>query len=238
MPRLLTAAKIAEGALQRIGAFSLRDEAPDPDELDVALDKLDLLVGEMAGTMTCYWLVPDEFTFTLTATTASYNLLTTLGSDYPEEGLQFPLSAYLKYPAASGGRRVPLKIARRREFLAHDHPTQPGSPTEVYIDRRDPPTLKPWPIIALPDHQMVLHYQTYSGDLTESAGARPHGMPAAWQRWAELATAADIGDGPVRRLKGDVLARLQRERDRAKITLTAFNNKEHSTRRPVAYRDF
>lgn len=239
MPHLLTAAQIAEGALRRAGSLSPRDQV-DPDELDIALRHLDLIVGELAGTMTCFWLVPGEFTFSLTAGTQSYNLLTTLGSAYPDEGLQFPLSAYLRYPADSDGvtRKVPIEIVRRRAFLDHEQGAQEGTPTEVYIDRRDPPTLSTWPVINLTGYSIVLHYQTYSGDLTETGGNRPHGLPAAWQRWAELATAADIADGPIGRLPGPRVQMLIQRAAEAKRELKAFNNREHSTRRAVAYRDF
>lgn len=241
MPRLLTAAKIAEGALQRIGAFASHDEAPDPDELEIALGKLDLIVGELAGVMTCYWLVPDEFVMPLVAGQSDYNLLTALGSDYPDEGLQFPLSAYLQYPPTvppSTTRRVPIEIVRRRTFLAHDQLDQGGYPEEIYIDRLDPPTLRTFRTINLPGYAIVLHYQTYAADQTASEGAHKHGLPAAWQRWAEIATACDIGDGPVRRIKPDALGRLKQEREMALIRLRSFNNREKSTRRAVAYRDF
>ena len=52
------------------------------------------------------------------------------------------------------------------------------------------------------------------------------------------ATAADIGDGPVRRLAGQRLQMLMQKAEAAKRELKAFNNREHSTRRAVAYRDF
>lgn len=239
MPRLLTAAQLAEGALRRIGSLSPRDQ-PDPDEIDIALGCLDLIVGELAGTMTCFWLVPAEFTLPLTADTPSYNLLTALGSSYPEAGLQFPLSAYLLHPVDGDGnqRKVPLPIVRRRTFLEHEQAAQSGEPSEVYIDRLTPPTLSTWPVIDQTGYSLLLHYQTYSPDLRDSGGDLPHGLPAAWQRWAELATAADIGDGPLGRLPGPRLQMLTQKAEAAKRELKAWNNREHTTRRAVAYRDF
>jgi hypothetical protein len=239
MPRLLTAAQIAEGALRRIGSLSPRDQ-PDPDELDIALGALDLIVGELAGTMTCYWLVPAEFTLSLTSGTASYDLLTALGSSYPDAGLQFPLSAYLLYPVDGDGnqRKTPVEIVRRRAFLAHEQAAQAGAPSEIYIDRLTPPTLSTWPVIDQTGYSLLLHYQTYSADLREDGGNRPHGLPAAWQRWAELATAADIADGPLGRLPGPRVQMLIQRAAEAKRELKAYNNREHSTRRAVAYRDF
>jgi len=232
--RLLTAAQLAEGALRRIGALGPHDAGADADELDVALHHLDLVVGELAGAMTCTWLVPAELVLPLAAGTRSYDLKVALGADWPENGLQFPLSAWLQ---DSGGRRRALAIARRRGFLAHADPDEPGEPREVYIDRRHPPTLATWPVIAQPGSALVLHVQTFASDLRESGGNRPHLLPAAWQRWGELATAADIGDGPVRRLQGDALARLRQEREVAKRALAAHQNREHATRRAVAYRE-
>lgn len=239
MPRLLTASQIATGALRRIGAFAARDEAPDPDELDIALGNLDLIVGEMTGTMTCYWLVPDEFSLPLTAAQRQYDLKVAMGSSYPEDGVQFPLSAWLEYPANGGDRprRKELEIIRRRTYLAKPRLDLPGEPEAIYIDRRDEPKLSTWPVIDLSGYSIVIHYQTYSGNLHESGGGRPHGLPVAWQRWAELAVAADIGDGPVRRLPQVRLTTLMQKAEAAKRDLRSFNNKEHSTRRAVAYRD-
>ncbi|MDL2425360.1 hypothetical protein M2C68_22715, partial [Pseudomonas sp. BAgro211] len=75
-----------------------------------ALHHLDEIVGELTGTMTTYWLVPAEFVFPLSPGTRTYNLKQVLGSAYPAQGLQFPLSAYLQYPpnATSVLQRVPL----------------------------------------------------------------------------------------------------------------------------------
>ena len=121
---------------------------------------------------------------------------------------------------------------------AEHQAAQSGEPSEVYIDRLTPPTLSTWPVIDQTGYSLLLHYQTYSPDLRDSGGDLPHGLPAAWQRWAELATAADIGDGPLGRLPGPRLQMLTQKAEAAKRELKAWNNREHTTRRAVAYRDF
>jgi hypothetical protein len=237
MPRLLTALQIATEALMEIGAFSTKDVAPDPDELDRALSALDLRVQQETGTMRTYWLIPADFTIPLAAGQASYNLMTVLGAQYPRDGIQFALSASLQPPG--GLARIPLDIIRRDDLEALSLPTQPGQPESVYVDRKDPPTLTITPVINLPGYSVLLTAQVFSTNHTTNKGAEQHGMPAAWQRWAILATAEDIGAGKVRRLPQIELSDLRARSKEAFEKLAAFSNKERFGRkRFTQYRDF
>lgn len=238
MPRLLTAAQIAEEALKKIGAFSPRDEGPDPDEFDRALSAFDLRVQELAGTVRLTWLIPTELTLPLTAGQGEYNLMTALGAAYPPDGIQFPIEAWLEPPVPVNRR--PLDIVRRADYYAHSNLAQTGEPAMVYIDRRSPPTLFIYPVINLAGYSLKLGIQTYAPDLvTGKKGAMPHGLPAAWQRWGIYATASDISDGSVRRLPDNEIAVFERKAARAEAELRAFDNKERFGRkRFVKYRDF
>lgn len=237
MPRLLTAQQIAEESLMEIGAFSPRDEGADPDELDRALSALDLICQENAGAVRTTWLIGTELTIPLTAAQPSYNLMTVLGSQYPPDGIQFPLEAWLQPPAPVN--RKPLDIVRRADYYAHSNLAQTGEPEMVYIDRKSPGTMFVYPLIALPGYSVQLSAQTFSPDFMKKDGEAPHGLPAAWQRWAILATACDIAGGKVRTLPLSELTKKEVARDKAYAKLAAFNNKERfGQKRFVKYRDF
>lgn len=238
MPRLLTAQQIAEEALMEIGAFSPKDEGADPDELDRALSALDLICQQHSGVVRTPWLIGTELTVTLTSGQASYNLMTVLGSQYPPDGIQFPIEAWLQPPTPVN--RQPLDIVRRADYYAHSDLAQTGEPEMVYIDRKTPPTLFIWPVISLAGYSIKLSAQTFSPDfIKHKNGEAPHGLPAAWQRWAVLATACDIGRGKVRALPQAELADKRAEAARAYAALMAFNAKERfGKKRFTPYRDF
>ena len=237
MPRLFTATQIADLALQKIGAFSPRDGAADPDEQDRALAWLDLVVGHLTGTRNCYWLIPNEFTLPLTVGQREYDLMTVMGADYPEGGIQFIRSVWLLHPNVTPTRRTPIKLLRRAEYDAIELRNQSGTPEQVYIDRQNLPKLSVWPVTSLTGYSLALDYYTYSQDLLDTSGNRPHGLPAAWQLWASVATAAEIGDGPVRRLKPETIKGLQAQAERARKQLDAHHNAEQVRPRFVRYRD-
>src|SRR5574340_1029074 len=89
----LTVAAMATKALDMIGAYSVRMVAPDPEELRRAVEWMELMVAEDAGTERKFFLTPATTTSTLTADTASYTLSTLMGTSYPSTGILFPVAA-------------------------------------------------------------------------------------------------------------------------------------------------
>lgn len=235
MSRLLPVAKIAEASLQRIGAFTISMVAPDPDELARAIFWMDLIVAELAGTGRAHWLIPATVTKALTATTASYNLANFLGTDYPTDGIIFPVRAYVRDAA---GQDTPVDIVSREDYENFSAKDTAGPPACIYIDRQNnQQQLYVYPVPADSTLSLRLVFQKYAPDMNagtpDSAGNIAHGFSAEWQRWLILQTAADIGSGPVRMIPPAESDRIKLEAQVAKEALFTSSNREIVTTAPV-----
>ncbi len=230
MSALFSTTDICERALRKIGSFSINDSAADPEELQEAAYWLDMSVAEMVATERCTWLIPDTITLALTADTASYVLSTIMGTSYPTDGFLFVIEAYL----TDGGTDQPINIMRRREYEDISKKTAGGRPEGVYIDRLSAKTEQKIYVYPVPSDatlSLKLVIQKQSPDLSPRAGVR-HGFQVAWQRWLVLATAAEIGDGPVRRLPSGETDRTRRDAEMAFRKLqSSFNRETHRSRR-------
>lgn len=237
MPRFVTAARVAAEALEHIGATGLRDAGPDPDMLDRALRALDSIVQEFAGTNEAWWLRPMEVEVPLTSGTSEYDLEDTLGSDYPADWIDTPISAVLIDP---NGYRRSIDLMRRAAYLSNTDLTTAGEPDGVWIDRTVPHlVMRTYPVIAADDYAIALSFQTLAPDIvSDKTGAERHAMPAAWQRWAKLATAYDISGGSVMSLPERERARIERDAMLSKRALLAVANREHAPRGHTQPRDF
>lgn len=235
MSKLLTVAGIASAALGKIGAFTVAMVAPDPDELARAVEWLDLNVAQLAGTGKCHWLIPNTTTTALTADIASYTLSSFLGTDYPDDGILFPLNAYIR---DSAGQDTPVQLITRQEYEAIASKTDPGAPDRIYIDRStNSPTLYVYPVPSVGTYSLRLVFQTYAPDFQggspEGAGNVAHGLSAEWQKWMILQTAGDIGSGPVRVLPLAESDRMKLEAQDIYMRLMAYSNREHTTKAPT-----
>ena len=246
--RSLSAANIAELSLRKVKTFSPNDEAADPDELDIALQFMDLIVAEVTGTMRCYWLSPATVTFDWPAASASVALSDQMGAGYPPTGIQFPVRAWL-VDAVTGQRQYELELCRRKKYedrLRHD---TNGNPQLLFIDRQVNGELAyVWPVPQAPDPasptvsgwKIALEFQTYTRSVLgvqggDQAGEVSHGFSQEWQLYLVTRVAIDIGDGPVT----DVgVGKLNEWRSQAaeKFSLLIYANKEKTNRRPVTRR--
>lgn len=235
MSRLLPVAKIAEASLQRIGAFTVSMVAPDPDELARTIFWMDLIVAELVGTGRAHWLIPSTVTKALTADTASYSLSTFLGTDYPDDGILFPVRAYIRDAA---GQDTPVDIISRDDYESLADKTNGGAPDRIYIDRQNnQQQLYVYPVPSDANSSLRLVFQKYAPDLNagtpDGAGNIAHGFSAEWQRWLILQTAADIGSGPVRMIPAGESDRIKLEAQVAKEALFTSSNREIVTSPPV-----
>lgn len=237
MPRLATARDIATEALELIGAYGVNDVGPDPTHVDRALRSFDSIVQELAGTEEVWWLRPGEVSLTLTATIASYNLMTVLGADYPANAIEHLISAKLISPT---GTRSDLDIIRRDSYYAKGDLTEAGPPREIYVDRLVPHlTLYTHPVIGVADYSIKLSFQSYAPDIVdEKTGAEMHNLPPAWQRWAKYAVAYDISGGSVMALSRGDRQGLKQDAEAARARLMAVNNRERARKNFVTPRDF
>lgn len=239
MAAFLSARRICEGALRRIGAYAINDSAARPQDLEEALRCLDDLVAELAGTVECFWLLTDTLSLPLTADTASYDLKAALGSAWPGQGIEYLRDAWIENAA---GLRSPIELVRRDAFEARANLAESGCPAILHIDRLVPvPTLRPWPIPGADGFTLKLVIQAQSPTVAGS-GPIPKpkegessdaGAPAAWNRWAKYALAAEIGSGPVRKLPDATTNTWRIVAEDAKRALLAFQNQEHETTAPV-----
>lgn len=224
-------------ALQKIGAFTTNDEAADPVELDRTLQWLDAVVARIAETRRAGWLIPTTVRFDWPAGTASDtldNLIETV--DYPPEGVLFPQQAWLI--DANGVRIRELPLARRWEYEDITDKTQDGEPNLIYIDRTlavSRAFVHPVPAVGSAALSVDLLFQKYApsmlGPLEGSvqSGDLAHGFSQGWQLFLVTATAAEIGDGPVRRLPTGEIDAWRKGAAMMLAELEAFSNREKTS---------
>lgn len=228
---LFSSRKIAELALQLINAYSVNDTAPDPVELDRALEWMELNIGQLAGTQSCWWLMRFDITFALEANKADYNLLEAFEASVPGQGVLFPMAAYLISTADDGTTtETEIELVRSHNWLAESDKDGSGTPEKIFIDRLLVMTARPWPIPTDATYSIRLVVQTYAKSVLakegEQAGDSAHGFSQEWQRWLAHVTAADIGNGPVRKLERSEVNDLRAIANDARSQLQFFSNRE------------
>lgn len=232
----LSAKQIAERALRRIGAFSINDLAADTAELTETLYHLDLVVAELIGTEQCTWMSAGTITMPTVAAQAEYGLNSATG--WPDDDVAFPSYAWIR---DASGNDAPLDMMRRDEYEALADKDTEGQPTHIYIDRAiDTPTATLYPVPADATMTIGVVVQRMAPSMVGESSARTnavaHGFPMEWQRWMVLATAAEIGSGPVRRLPQGEINDLRAASLDAKTRLMARANRENTrTRRTAAW---
>lgn len=227
-PRMLSAKKIAELALQRIGAFSVNDTAADPVHLARTLDWMDLVVQEFTGNTKCFWLVSRRIPIPLTANVSTYDLQDAMGDDLPAGNVLFPLSAML---ADASNNETPLTLLDWDQYEEISNKTRSGTPSRIYIDRATPRMeLRVHPVPAVAGFTLYLTAQQYAPDMTAGGGDIPHGLRAEFQMWMVLATATQIGKGPVKRLSLQVSNDLANEANGLRAVLKSYANREQPMR--------
>ncbi len=218
MARQLSVRRVCEAALRKIGAFALRDSEADPEEMAEAMFWLDLVVSHMAGTKRPLWLLPATFELPLTADTTSYDL--TDITSYPADGIVFPVDAWLRDPS---GLDTHVELIRRKEYESIEDKDRAGETKVVHIDRLKEKQVYTYPLVDTTGYTLRILAHVYSPtyDPEDDAGGEvAHGFTQEWQMWMVTALAAEIGDGPVRRLPGQEVAGL---RNRAAALLVELN---------------
>jgi hypothetical protein len=235
----LSVRQVCERALQKIGAFTTHDTGADQDELERSAEWLDMVIGNLTAQQRALWLVDNAVTKALTVGTASYDLLTFLDADAPETGVQFVVSAKI---VLSSGQEAPCDIIRRDAYEAIDNKEQTGIPCQIYVDRLHPrPTFKTWPVLGTGQTASLrLKFARYANDADKKPiDKQKIDIPRAWNLWAVWALAAEIGDGPVRKLPDGEVRRIHTTATGLLDGLFAFENQEHANEpRRTAYTDF
>lgn len=220
--------QVAEAALKKIGEYSINDNSADGAALDEALFWLDQVVGFFTATDDAYWLVDNTFPIAMVADQVSYNLENALLTNAPEEGVLFVVSANI---TDGNNRDTPLPINRRDEYEAIENKTTSGTPQLIYVDRQTPTeTMFVYPVPITGTTEIInVVIRKYSEDLTKKRVAATSGLPPEWQLWMIAATAAEIGNGPVRKLPVNEIRALKADADMLLKRLHSYTNREHDT---------
>jgi hypothetical protein len=222
MPHLVTAARICELALQRIGAFPPMDIAPDTEEMARTLEWFSVILDELTAVEKPWWCVPTSQTFSLVAGRSEYDLNTLISPR-----MQMIRRVYrVEGPLSTQDREVTL--IDRLAYEAIEDKTTVGTVDQVYVTRSDRPLLRTWRVPAAGVTDKIKVYGVgFSEDMTDKNGNLDHGYPAAWQLYMITRLAHEIGSGPVRNLPGTERDRMIARMDATLIKLHARSNAEN-----------
>jgi hypothetical protein len=242
MTRLRTASELASLALERVGVYAAVDAAADHDQLSRALSRLDLLVAELTGTMRCLWLVKKLAIVPLTAGVGDFDLIQQSAGAIKPGDVQFVMDVKLRSGAAGDDRDI-LQVDQRGwddiPSKIAGSSSDAGPPETIFIDRTPRlPHVYISPVPNVAGTSLVLALQSYAPDLTLKDGNVQVGMEVAWHRWAEYATAADIGSGPVVNLPMGRIQDYRKQADMALNRLVAFNAQSGIYPDATRFRDF
>lgn len=240
MGRMLTAREICERALRAVEAFPLSESAPDGEMLREALSWLDIIMGEVGGTNRLFHLTTTSLPVVLQGGVQNYALRSSMGANFPIDGMQFPVHAFIIEP---GGQPMPLDIVSLETWRTYANDGQKGIPHTVYVDRQPSPVLRTFPTLPndLTGYTLRLDVQRYTptvapGGVTGNApnGSVVHGFREAWQRYLILRLSHDLGMGPIGKIGEASLNRFERHYKESLILLKRFDNQEHDDEPPVA----
>jgi hypothetical protein len=262
MSHLLSVGEICDRALRKIGAYPTRSSGARADDSEEARYWLDLVVAHEAARSRMWWLVPSAATFPLVSGTASYDLSQQLGGSQAPNGIASVVSIIL-YNADTGADIHSVPMLRRQEFEArnlpqggtHDSPWEwsssglgmgassetTGTPTICHIDRAQAPTIRfaPTPDDGL-NYGVRVVFQGYSEDFVRaSVDQRTLSLRSSWYMWLVTALAAELGDGPVRKLPADEVRDMKQDARGLRGDLEAYDAEETATTSGVVrYHDF
>ena len=222
----LSAGRIVEHALRQIGAYSVNDLGPDPSHTQVGLERLDMLVAELASTEDLPWLVTARIPVLLVAGT----------SVYPLTGIEHVTAVH---STRETGRLEPVELIRLSQFLLLD--TGSGDPEYATVTRDPTLSLNVWPAPAAPQVGITLYVtgQRYAEELLSGKGRDPHGMPEGWARFLVYMLASDLGSGPIHMLAPGIIQGFEQRAASLKGRLMAHSSRGQLGRpRFTRYRDF
>jgi hypothetical protein len=229
---------VCKRALRKIGEYALRASGPRPEAMEEARYWLDMVVAHVATLERTWWLIPRTGTFPLIPGQREYNLVDALGPAQAADGIEFVV-AIMIVNAASGNLVNDVNMLRRIEYeqlKAHD-PAASGAPSACYIDRDRTPTVH---FLEVPDdalpYQAKVVFQGFAPSLLNGTdNERMVKFRDGWQLFLVTALAAQIGDGPVRKLPADETHKMRADAERLLQQLQAYDAHEHQTEHRVRF---
>lgn len=203
MAKLFSAREIGVLALRKIGLVPGQDSSAPEGKLQIALQYLDMLLTEKAGTTRLWFFTPQSATFTYPAMAPSVDITSLLG---PNNKLDFYRHAYIDTTDEE------ITLLRRDQFDEHDNsglfPFITSRALYVATDGDDTYTafMRPLPFTNIVVRVTGQKFSPTVAQTTNSSSEQAHGFEVAWQRWMVNALSVDIGDGPLARMPEDRLA--------------------------------
>ncbi len=199
------AREICELSLGQIGDYSPKDEGAEQFSMQRALKHLDMIISELAGSDLNWWLMEETYRFSWPADTRTERLADVMRDAYPTQGIIMPWKAQL---LDEDGRLVDeLPIVRRDVYDSVTDKDDVGQPELLYFDRLAmEATVSVYRVPDVDTWQIDLTAQTYARSVlgtqsqTDQAGNLQTGFAPEWRRYLVNQLAADIGNGPVRRV--------------------------------------
>jgi hypothetical protein len=230
MSRVFSINEVCERALRKIGVFSINDSAAPAFAMEEARWWLDMVVGHIAAKQRRWWLVPDTAVVTLVAGTSEYPVTTTLGAG-EADGVMHLISAW-RVSLTDPSDRVEVDIVRRRMWEEREGAGTTGLAEMIWVDRVKAAKIHLHHVPADPvSHRLEVVYHRFAPDLSPRAG-RSHvaltGMRESWNLALVHALAAEIGNGPVRKLPGDEVKDMQATANRLMNDLDAYDAHEQA----------
>lgn len=230
-----TVAAVASQALRHHGAFGVNQQAPDPEQLAVAIQVMENIVNEFTGTHDAPWLSSTIKSIDLTKSQKSINLVS---AGYTKQQVQFLVQANL-YRNSQFVQELTQVL--RSEYEADMFKESTGTPTMVVVDRVvENPTAYVAPAPGDDSYAIEFRFQAYTPDITKDPSNISHGFDRAWERYLALRTAHDCGMGPIAWLPDERLRRLAEQAAAAERQLRGFNQQEtrfHEVRPWTGYFD-
>ena len=225
MARQLTVTQICERALRKIGSFSIRDTGARTIEMAEAREWLDLVIGHVASLKRTWWLVPATLRLTLADGVTEYSLSENLTG---APSVQHVVALYTVDLAT--GERAPLDICRRQEWEERDATLSAGRACMAWIDRSRDPVLHLHPAPPDPVTQGIdVVFQTFAADQARGTYTQKiEDIRDGWGLYLVTALAAEIGDGPVRKLPQDEVRGMKRDAQKLYDDLAAYDDHEQA----------
>lgn len=230
MAQILSVADFCKRALRKIGSFSINDAGAEPEEMEEARFWLDMIVGHQAARKRTWWLTPTTATFALEAGTQEYDLDAMLAPTASARGEQFVIQAFLD-DADTGEMIHEISLRSRREWEETDQRQRAGTPECAYIDRHQSPKMlvSPVPNDAR-SYQVRVIFQSYSPNFPamQWVNRTDTAIRSSWNLWLVTALAAQIGNGPVRKLPADEVRDMKAEAGGLLTDLEAYEDHEQA----------
>lgn len=222
---------VLERALRKIGATAITSPAARAREMVEARYWLDMVVGHLAGRERTWWLVPRTATFLLVAGKREYDLNEAVGIAQAPDGIEFVVAVYID-DATTGAAVGDVNLLRREEYEAEVGETinAVGVPSGAYIDRAQRPTLM---FLHAPgagrSYRARVVFQSYAPNLVSTRDLKLlERFRSAWTLWLVTATAAQIGNGPVRKLPKDEVDDMKRDAGSLLFDLESYEGHEQN----------